>query len=88
LHHYSPSFNSYGKTLSDWTPVLRNEQVNIKGRSIELKDLSLLRWIDATDTMIVTFGEVPFGNRTGPVKRQYWARQGSQWKIFFEGTIG
>ena len=88
LHHYSPSFNSYGKTLSDWTPVLRNEQVNIKGRSIELKDLSLLRWIDATDTMIVTFGEVPFGNRTGPVKRQYWARQGSPWKIFFEGTIG
>jgi hypothetical protein len=37
--------------------------------------------------MIVTFGEVPNGSRTGPVKRQYWARQGSQWKIFFEGTI-
>ena len=44
--------------------------------------------IDASDTMIVTFGEVPSGSRTGPVKRQYWARQGSQWKIFFEGTIG
>ncbi len=88
LHHYSPSFNSYGKTLNDWTPVLRTEQALIKGRSIELKDLSLLRWIDATDTMIVTFGEVPNGNRSGPVKRQYWARQGSQWKIFFEGTIG
>jgi hypothetical protein len=54
---------------------------------MELKDLSLLRWIDATDTMIVTFGEVPVGSRTGPVKRQYWARQGDQWKIFFEGTI-
>jgi hypothetical protein len=88
LNHYSPSFNSYGKTLNDWTPVLRTEQAHIKGRSIELKDLSLLRWIDATETMIVTFGEVPSGSRTGPVKRQYWARQGSQWKIFFEGTIG
>jgi murein L,D-transpeptidase YafK len=88
LHHYSPNFNSYGKTLNEWTPVLRNEQANIKGRKLELKDLSLLRWIDATDTMIVTFGEVPNGSRTGPVKRQYWARQGSQWKIFFEGTIG
>ena len=88
LHHYSPNFNSYGKTLNDWTPVLRNEQAHIKGRKLELKDLSLLRWIDATDTMIVTFGEVPNGSRTGPVKRQYWARQGSQWKIFFEGTIG
>ena len=88
LHHYSPNFNSYGKTLNDWTPVLRNEQAHIKGRKLELKDLSLLRWIDATDTMIVTFGEVPNGNRSGPVKRQYWARQGSQWKIFFEGIIG
>ena len=88
LHHYSPNFNSYGKTLNDWTPVLRNEQAHIKGRKLELKDLSLLRWIDATDTMIVTFGEVPNGSRTGPVKRQYWARQGSQWKIFFEGIIG
>ena len=88
MDHYSPNFNSYGKTLNDWTPVLRTEQANIKGRKLELKDLSLLRWIDATDTMIVTFGEVPNGSRTGPVKRQYWARQGSQWKIFFEGTIG
>jgi murein L,D-transpeptidase YafK len=87
LNHYSPNFNSYGKTLTDWTSVLRTEQTLIKGRGMELKDLSLLRWIDATDTMIVTFGEVPVGSRTGPVKRQYWARQGDQWKIFFEGTI-
>ena len=38
--------------------------------------------------MVVTFGEVPAGARTGPVKRQYWVRQGPQWKIFFEGVIG
>jgi hypothetical protein len=38
--------------------------------------------------MVVTFGEVPTGARTGPVKRQYWVRQGLQWKIFFEGVIG
>ncbi len=87
LVHYSPNFNSYGKTLTDWTPVLRTEQTLIKGRGIELKDLSLLRWVDATDTMIVTFAEVPNGSRTGPVKRQYWARQGSRWNIFFEGTV-
>jgi L,D-transpeptidase YnhG len=38
--------------------------------------------------MVVTFGEVPLGSRTGPIKRQYWMRQGAQWKIFFEGVIG
>ena len=26
--------------------------------------------------------------RVGPVKRQYWMRQGAVWKIFFEGVIG
>ncbi len=38
--------------------------------------------------MVVTFGEVADGERSGPTKRQYWVRQGSEWKIFFEGIIG
>jgi hypothetical protein len=38
--------------------------------------------------MVVTFGEVTDGTLTGPTKRQYWGRQGSQWKIFFEGVSG
>lgn len=59
-----------------------------RGRAIQLKDLSLLRWTDATDTMVVTFGKVTDGTRTGPTKRQYWARQGNQWTIFFKGVIG
>lgn len=40
------------------------------------------------DTMVVTFGEVASGERSGPTKRQYWLRQGGTWKIFFEGIIG
>jgi len=38
--------------------------------------------------MVVTFGEVAAGARTGPVKRQFWARRGNRWQIFFEGVIG
>jgi L,D-transpeptidase YnhG len=57
------------------------------GRDIQLKDVSYLRWTDSTDTMVVTFGELVKGAKTGRTKRQYWVRQGSQWKIFFEGTI-
>ncbi|MEY4267324.1 MAG: hypothetical protein RIS90_1859 [Pseudomonadota bacterium] len=87
LQHYSADFNSYGKTLADWTPVLRTEQRKVKGNAIELKDLSMLRWTDAADTMVVTFGEVAGGKRTGPIKRQYWVRQGNLWKIFFESNI-
>jgi len=88
LSFYSPDFNNNGQTLAEWTPTLRTELTKGRGRAIQLKDLSLLRWTDATDTMIVTFGEVAVGTVTGPTKRQYWGRQGSQWKIFFEGVIG
>ncbi len=85
---YSSDFNSFGKTLAEWTAMQRAESEKMRGRSVQLKDLSYLRWTDsAADTMVVTFGEVISGSRTGPVRRQYWARQGRQWKIFFEGVI-
>lgn len=87
LSFYSADFNSHGKTLSQWTPTLRSELDKVRGRAIELKDLSLLHWTDSADTMVVTFGEVASGQRGGATKRQYWVRQGSQWKIFYEGVV-
>jgi L,D-transpeptidase YnhG len=88
LDFYSQDFSSNGKTLTQWAPALRGEMRKTQGRQIELKDLSFMRWTDAADTMVVTFGEVASGARTGPTKRQYWVRQGVHWKIFFEGVIG
>jgi len=85
---YTSDFNSYGKTLADWAALLRKDLEKTAGRPIQLKDLSYLRWTDSNDTMVVTFAEVVHGARTGPTRRQYWVRQGSQWKIFFEGVIG
>ena len=88
LAFYTPDFNVNGKSIADFEPLMKVELGKMRGRDIELKDLSLLRWTDSADTMVVTFGEVPIGARTGPIKRQYWVRQGPQWKIFFEGVIG
>lgn len=85
---YAADFNNNGKTLADWLPTLRREVTAAQGRALELKDLSLLHWEDTNDTMVVTFGEVTVGQRTGVIKRQYWGRQGKQWKIFYEGVIG
>ena len=85
---YTPDFTSNGKSLAQWTPALQAELKKLDGRNVELKDVSYLRWLDATDTMVVTFGELAQGAKTGQTKRQYWTRQGSQWKIFFEGIIG
>ena len=85
---YTSDFSSNGKTLVQWTPALQAELKKLEGRNIELKDVSYMRWTDTHDTMVVTFGELAQGAKTGQVKRQYWTRQGSDWKIFFEGIIG
>ncbi|MDE2417451.1 MAG: L,D-transpeptidase family protein [Burkholderiales bacterium] len=87
LSYYTLDFDSNGKTLEQWTPTLKAELSKVQGRNIQLKDVSYLRWTDSADTMVATFGEVADGVRTGWTKRQYWIRQGSQWKIFFEGTM-
>lgn len=89
LRFYAPDFQSYkNMPLAQWSQILESESRALKGRDITLKDKSYLRWTDAADTMVVTFGEVAEGARTGPVKRQYWMRKGQQWQIFFEGVIG
>ena len=85
---YTPDFSSNGKTLVQWTPALQAEIKKLDGRNIELKDVSYMRWTDTNDTMVVTFGELAQGSKTGQTKRQYWMRQGNEWKIFFEGIIG
>ena len=87
LTYYTQDFNSNGKSLTQWTPTLKTEIDQTQGRTIQLKDVSYLRWTDAADTMVVTFGEVADGTRVGWTKRQYWIRQSNQWKIFFEGVI-
>ena len=86
---YTSDFSSNGKTRADWMSLQRAEAEKMRGRSVQFKDLSYLRWIDSgAETMVVTFGEVLSGSLTGPTRRQYWVRQGQQWKIFFEGVIG
>lgn len=87
MSFYTHDFNSYGKTREQWSGVLRSELSRLQGRDVELKDVSYLRWTDSADTMVVTFGEVLVGKKTGWTKRQYWTRQSGQWKIFFEGTL-
>lgn len=87
LSFYTRDFSSNGKSLAQWTPTLQAEVTKMRGRTIELKDVSYIRWTDSADTMVVTFGELAMGQKVGVTKRQYWIRQDNQWKIFFEGTI-
>jgi murein L,D-transpeptidase YafK len=88
LAFYSPQFSSGSVDRAQWSRIIDKELSTARGRESELKELSILSWRDTSEVLIVTFGEVLKGQRTGPMKRQYWGKEGGQWKIFFEGVIG
>ena len=64
------------------------EAAAARPRKVELKDLSLLHWKDTDEAMVVTFGEVAEGERTGRNRRQYWLLMGGEWKILQEDLTG
>lgn len=84
---YSQRFMSQGRDLAQWWPRVEAELRANGSRELQMKDLSVLRWRDQEDTMVVTFGEVAAGQSRGVTKRQYWVREQDRWTIFFEGTI-
>lgn len=85
--YYSDQFRSAGRRPDQWWARVDSELRNKGDRTVELKDLSMLRWRDSEDTMVVTFGEVVEGQSRGVTKRQYWGLENGQWKIFFEGQV-
>lgn len=88
MSFYSPQFSNGNRDIDQWRESLEKEVVQQRGRALELKDLAILGWKDKSDILVVTFGEVTDGQRTGAIKRQYWGKEGGLWKIFFEGVIG
>lgn len=88
LSFYSPQFANGTRDLNQWRQTLEKEVSQQRGRALQLKDVAILGWKDKSDILVVTFGEVSDGQRTGAVKRQYWGKEGGLWKIFYEGVIG
>jgi len=85
--YYSEQFRSTGRQADQWWVRLDSELRNKGDRAIQLRELSVLRWRDSDDTMVVTFGEVVEGQSRGVTKRQYWGLENGHWKIFFEGHV-
>ncbi len=88
MSFYSPQFANGTRDLTQWRLMLEKEVTQQRGRALQLKDVAILGWKDKSDILVVTFGEVSDGQRTGAVKRQYWGKEGGLWKIFYEGVIG
>lgn len=59
-----------------------------QNRRIDLKEVSIFRWKRGTEVTVVNFAEVVAGETRGLVKRQYWRKEQSRWKLFYEGVTG
>ena len=84
---YLPDFQRSSKKITDGFSVLHDEVEYAQGKRVQFKDMSFLHWRDGDDTMVATFGEVFEGEKSGRTRRQYWLRQGSEWKLFHEEIL-
>ena len=85
---YLPDFQRISKKSTEGISAVDDEVKYAQGQRVQLKDMSYLHWRDGDDTMVVTFGEVFEGEKSGRSRRQYWLRQGSEWKLFHEEILG
>jgi len=84
---YLPDFQRSNKKATEGISV-HDEVEYAQGKRVQFKDMSYLHWRDGDDTMVATFGEVFEGEKSGRTRRQYWLRQGSEWKLFHEEILG
>ncbi len=89
LRFYADDFQGAKQaTLASYRQELTKELAQHRGGQLALKELSILHWQDSEQTMVVTFGQVLRGQRSGTTKRQYWRYQQERgWQIFFEGRV-
>jgi hypothetical protein len=84
---YSPQYQRDGKGLTAWWPeIAAAAQVPPQGGPVNLQ--SILQWKDTQDYIVVNVynPNTPKG-RVPQQLRMYWAKEGNQWQILYEGPV-
>jgi murein L,D-transpeptidase YafK len=88
LAHYSTRFKTGDQGFAEF--ATQKKQVNASKEWIKLKinNLSVFRNPGREELVVVTFDQDYRSNNLNNQmkKRQYWLREGSQWKIIYEGS--
>jgi murein L,D-transpeptidase YafK len=90
LKNYSVKFKSgMGDDLNTWFEKNKTSFSGANALSVKLKDLTLFRYPGREDVIVGTFTQETSVGRSKSVirKRQYWAREGKDWKIVFESIV-
>lgn len=84
---YSPQYQRDGKGLSEWWPeIAASAQLAGHGGPVNLQ--SVLHWKDNQDYIVVNLSNpnTPKGKAAQQL-RLYWAKEGNQWQILYEGPV-
>jgi murein L,D-transpeptidase YafK len=87
---YSKKFRSnLGEDIDTWFTKYKQALAGQSALSIKLKDISVFRYPGNEDLIVSSFTQVSVlgKNKSTVRKRQYWAKEGTQWKIVYEGNI-
>ena len=72
-----------------WQQRLRESRESRKGvRAAAIDRLSVVHWQEKETLMVVTFTEGEPNVASAKTRRQYWIREGQQWRIFYERVLG
>jgi murein L,D-transpeptidase YafK len=90
MANYSSRFRSeLGEDLSTWFPKHHQLFSSVKKLTVKLRDMSAFYYPGRDDLIVNTFTQDAFfgSRKTSIRKRQYWTREGAQWKVLYEINI-
>jgi murein L,D-transpeptidase YafK len=91
LAHYSNKFDADGKNFASWADNKRRINAGKNFVKVDISNLSVFEYPLAPDMppmVMVTFDQdyKSSNNSSKMKKRQYWQRDGAQWKIIYEAA--
>ncbi|HUQ28227.1 MAG TPA: L,D-transpeptidase family protein [Usitatibacter sp.] len=89
LANYSAHFRSKDRDLDSWGASKRKVNSGKKWVKIGVNDMSLFAYPGTPGLMMITFEQDYRSNNMSrrTVKRQYWSREGSHWRIVHETVV-
>jgi murein L,D-transpeptidase YafK len=90
MANYSPRFRSeLGEDLATWFPKHHQLFSSVKKLAVKMRDVSSFFYPGRDDLIVNTFTQDAFvgGRKASVRKRQYWIKEGAQWKVLYEINI-
>jgi len=88
LAHYARNFSGEGMGLPGWSVQKRRVNSGKEWIKVALSDVSIVLYPGRDDLAVIDFAQdYTSSNLANKMKkRQYWIRDGAQWKILYEGA--